>query len=287
MPQLSQSKLEGTNVESKVLSYLKAEDLEDHPQIISRQAGSNQERALPAASRQKEIYRATEQRNYNRQDTSSESSQGRDEHVVADTSRRENESSSEQAAASRGAENSRYLIALNRDASPKGHPGVKRYRNVVSKLDSDPQTRSINARNMKLKTDSKMGSVFFEDSINTQFMKALRQSKKKIFQKTEIEVFRSPGDRGRAFNPLRSEVFDRSTYGSSLRPPRLPAIPTRTSLSPVAIADVKTGQTSIMSSQILSRISEAQSRRSLQILNGSDDSIDDVRSQGRRKAGSR
>ena len=206
---------------------------------------------------------------------------------MADTSRRDNESSSEQAAASRGADNSRYLIALNRDVSPKGRRGVQRYKNLVSKLDSDPQTRSINARNLKLKTDSKMGSVFFEDSINTQFMKALRQSKKKIFQKTEIEVFRSPGARERAFNPLRSEVFDRSTYGSSLRPPRLPAIPTRTSLSPVAIADVRTGQTSIMSSQILSRIGEAQSRRSLQILNGSDDSIDGVRSQGRRKADSR
>ena len=50
MPQLSQSKLEGTSVESKVLSYLKAEDLEDHPLIISSQAGADQERALPAAS---------------------------------------------------------------------------------------------------------------------------------------------------------------------------------------------------------------------------------------------
>lgn len=162
-------------------------------------------------------------------------------------------------------------------------------------MNSDPRTKAIEARNLKLKTESKMGSVFFEDSINTQFMKALRQSKKKIFTgaSDKVQVFRTHANLEsitRSFNPMQPEIFDRAALNKSLQGtpyalmsglsttttgrndklPMISTIPTRNSLSPVPIADAMTGQTSMMSTQLIGRISEANSKRSLELLNGGD-----------------
>ena len=41
-------------------------------------------------------------------------------------------------------------------------------------MNNDPKSRHIDAKHFKMKTESKMGSIFFEESINTQFMKALK-----------------------------------------------------------------------------------------------------------------
>lgn len=67
----------------------------------------------------------------------------------------------------------RYLLHLNRD-SPKIHEGIKQYKSLVSRMNNDPKSRHIDAKNFKMKTESKMGSIFFDQSINTQFMKALK-----------------------------------------------------------------------------------------------------------------
>ena len=48
-------------------------------------------------------------------------------------------------------------------------------------------------------------------------MKALNQSKKKIFtgSKRDVQVFRTDTD-NRSFNPLQPEIFDRASLNKSL-----------------------------------------------------------------------